>query len=73
MVVEWTELDDVDSYTVTYLEAGGTIPTTHRTDATSPHTISGLMAQTAYQVCVIAVVGGNQSAPACDTRDHLAL
>ena len=67
VVVEWTELDDVDSYTVTYRDTSGTTVTRDSADATSPHTISGLMAQTAYEVCVIAVVGGNQSAPACDT------
>ena len=66
VVVEWTMSEDVDSYEVTYRVPGGTIMT-DSTDATSPHTIDGLMAQTEYEVCVIAVVDGDKSAPACDT------
>jgi hypothetical protein len=66
VVVEWTTSADVDSYEVTYRVPGGTIMT-DSTDATSPHTIDGLMAQTEYEVCVIAVVDGDKSAPACDT------
>ena len=66
VVVEWIESMDVDSYEVTYREVGGTVMA-DSTDATSPHTISGLMAQTEYEVCVIAVVGSDRSVPACDT------
>ena len=66
VVVEWTMSADVDSYEVTYRVPGGTIMT-DSTDAMSPHTITGLMAQTAYEVCVIAVVDGDKSAPACDS------
>ena len=65
VVVEWTTSEDVDSYEVTYRVPGGTIMT-DSTDATSPHTIDGLMAQTEYKVCVIAVVDDDKSAPACD-------
>ncbi len=66
VVVKWTMSDDVDSYEVTYRVPGGAI-TRDSQDATSPHTITGLMAQTEYEVCVIAVVGSERSAPACDT------
>ena len=72
VVVEWTMSADVDSYEVTYSEIGGTAMTDSM-DAMSPHTITGLMAQTVYEVCVIAVVGSDRSAPACDDRHHLAL
>ena len=65
MVVEWTTSADVDSYEVTYSEIGGTAMTDSM-DAMSPHTITGLMAQTPYEVCVIAVVGSDKSVPACD-------
>ena len=66
VVVEWTTSADVDSYEVTYSEIGGTAMTDSM-DATSPHIITGLMAQTVYEVCVIAVVGSDKSVPACDT------
>ena len=65
VVVEWTMSADVDSYEVTYSEIGGTAMTDSM-DATSPHIITGLMAQTEYEVCVIAVVGSDKSVPACD-------
>ena len=65
VVVEWTMSADVDSYEVTYRAIGGTVMTDSM-DAMSPHTITGLMAQTEYEVCVIAVVGSDRSAPACD-------
>ena len=65
VVVEWTMSADVDSYEVTYREIGGTVMTDSM-DAVSPHTITGLMAQTEYVVCVIAVVGSDRSTPACD-------
>ena len=65
VVVEWTMSADVDPYEVTYSEIGGTAMTDSM-DAMSPHTITGLMAQTAYEICVIAVVGSDKSAPACD-------
>ena len=66
VVVEWTMSADVVSYGVTYREIGGTVMTDSM-DAMSPHIITGLMAQTVYEVCVIAVVGSDRSAPACDT------
>ena len=65
VVVEWTTSAGVDSYEVTYSEIGGTAMTDSM-DAMSPHTITGLMAQTPYEVCVIAVVGSDKSVPACD-------
>ena len=65
VIVEWTTSADVDSHEVTYSEIGGTAMTDSM-NAMSPHAITGLTAQTAYEVCVIAVVGSDKSAPACD-------